>query len=164
MAIGDSGVGKSSLILKFTDNLFDENMGNTIGIDFKMKDMVIKNKRVKLQIWDTVGQERYRSIITKYYRGADVILLVFDITSRPSFVNCGSWLSECMNHVAKESVFALIGNKLDLQVSRNVPYEEAEAWAKEKKILYFETSCKTDKVDDPFLVLTEKILAQKYHI
>jgi Ras-related protein Rab-1A len=151
--VGDSGVGKTSLFSRYTDDIFTESFISTIGIDFKMKTITVKNKKVRLQIWDTAGQERFRTIVQSYYRGAQSIIIVFDITDIKSFENVKCWLSEINKYVLDEQFaqILLVGNKNDL-ATRAVSYELAKQFAIENQMKYIETSAKSSSnVEKAFL-------------
>ena len=142
LLLGDSGVGKSSLILRYTDETFNSKLVNSIGVDFKMKKKEIDGKIIKIQIWDTAGHERFRSITYSYYRGANSIIIVFDLSNKKSFISITDWLKQIEKH-AKENVFKfLVGNKYDLIEEREVLYEEAKQYADEHSLPYIETSAK----------------------
>jgi Ras-related protein Rab-1A len=157
--LGDAGVGKSSIILRYTKNEFNSQMVSSIGVDFKAKDIIVNNKKVKLQLWDTAGHERFRTITTSYYRGAHGIATVFDLTNRESFEHVEKWLEE-INKYAKENVMRfLIGNKSDLVNERQVSYEEVRALANKLNIYYVETSAKNNiNVSDFFQIATKDYL------
>ena len=159
MLLGDAGVGKSSIILRYTKNEFNSQMVSSIGVDFKTKDIIVNNKKVKLQLWDTAGHERFRTITTSYYRGAHGIATVFDLTNRESFEHVEKWLEE-INKYAKENVMRfLIGNKSDLANERQVSYEEVRALANKLNIYYVETSAKNNvNVSDFFQIATKDYL------
>ena len=142
LLLGDSDVGKSSLILRYTDETFNSKLVNSIGVDFKMKKREIDGKIIKVQIWDTAGHERFRSITYSYYRGANSIIIVFDLSDKKSFISITEWLKQIEKH-AKENVFKfLVGNKSDLVDERQVAYEEAKQYADEHDLPYIETSAK----------------------
>ena len=142
LLLGDSDVGKSSLILRYTDETFNSKLVNSIGVDFKMKKREIDGKIIKVQIWDTAGHERFRSITYSYYRGANSIIIVFDVSDKKSFISITEWLKQIEKH-AKENVFKfLVGNKSDLENERQVTYEEAKKYADEHDLPYIETSAK----------------------
>lgn len=158
LLLGNSGVGKSSLLIRFSDNAYDELFSTTIGIDFKMKTIKLENdKNVKLQCWDTSGQEKFRSITNSYYRGTNGIILVYDVTSKDSFDNLKTWLEEIKDKTDNISIL-LVGNKVDLNTKREVLYEEGKEFADLLNINFFETSAKeninTEKI---FLKLAENI-------
>jgi len=142
LLLGDSDVGKSSLILRYTEETFNSKLVNSIGVDFKMKKKEIDNKIIKVQIWDTAGHERFRSITYSYYRGANAIIIVFDLSDKKSFISVTEWLKQIEKH-AKENVFKfLVGNKSDLVDQRQVSYEEAKQYADDHDLPYIETSAK----------------------
>ena len=142
LLLGDTDVGKSSLILRYTEETFNSKLVNSIGVDFKMKKKEIDGKIIKVQIWDTAGHERFRSITYSYYRGANAIIIVFDITDKKSFLSITEWLKQIEKH-AKENVFKfLVGNKSDLAEERKVTFEEAKEYADKHDLPYIETSAK----------------------
>ena len=142
LLLGDSDVGKSSLILRYTEETFNSKLVNSIGVDFKMKKREIDGKVIKVQIWDTAGHERFRSITYSYYRGANAIIIVFDLSDKKSFISITEWLKQIEKH-AKENVFKfLVGNKSDLVEQRKVSYDEAKQYADEHELPYIETSAK----------------------
>ncbi len=145
LLIGDSGVGKSCLLLRFSDDSFTTSFITTIGIDFKIKTIEIEGKRIKLQIWDTAGQERFRTITTAYYRGAMGILLVYDITDENSFQNIRNWIRNIEQHAAEGVDKVLIGNKCDMKDQRVVDKDRGVALAREYSIKFFETSAKLNE-------------------
>lgn len=140
LLIGDSGVGKSCLLLRFADNTYTDSYISTIGVDFKIRTLEIDGKTVKLQIWDTAGQERYRAITSAYYRGAVGALLVYDISKHVTYENVVRWLKELRDHADSNIVIMLVGNKSDLRHLRAVPTEEAKAFAAENGLSFIETS------------------------
>ncbi|AIO01099.1 ras-related protein rab-2a, putative [Leishmania panamensis] len=150
--IGDSGVGKSCLLLQFTDKRFEPLHDLTIGVEFGARLISIQGRSVKLQIWDTAGQESFRSITRSYYRGASGALLVYDVTRRDTFTHLQSWLEDAKANANTALVIMLIGNKCDLDSKRQVSREEGEAFARSNGLMFMETSAKTSKnVDDAFL-------------
>ncbi|GBE81820.1 ras-domain-containing protein [Sparassis latifolia] len=168
---GDAAVGKSSLLVRLTDQRFLMNPDPTLGVEFGSKLITIpeENKVVKLQCWDTAGTESFRSITRSYYRGAAGCLLVYDVTSRQSFVNARSWLADVREHADPHLTCILVGNKIDLcaedapsgpgRRSREVPTEEAELWAKEEGLLFVEASAKSGQnVEAAFEQATRDIL------
>lgn len=143
VVIGDSGVGKSSLVARYTDDFFEEGMAATIGVDFKVKTVTVGEKRVKLTMWDTAGQERFRTLTGSYYRGAQIAILVFDVTDATSFANISTWLDEIdQNFTHASLVKVLVGNKIDSS-PRVVKTEEALSLARGQEMMYIETSAKT---------------------
>ncbi|CAH8643639.1 unnamed protein product [Schistosoma haematobium] len=138
--IGDSGVGKSNLLSRFTRNEFNLESKSTIGVEFATKSVEIDGRTIKAQIWDTAGQERYRAITAAYYRGAVGALLVYDITKRETFNNLEHWLLELRNNVELDMVVMLVGNKCDLRHLRTVLTEDAKLWAERQGLFFMETS------------------------
>jgi Ras-related protein Rab-2A len=150
--IGDSGVGKSCLLLQFTDKRFEPLHDLTIGVEFGARMATIDNKNIKLQIWDTAGQESFRSITRSYYRGACGALLVYDVTRRETFNHLKSWLDDARSNANTNLTVMLIGNKCDLEAKRQVSKDEGEAFAKANNLVFMETSAKTShNVDEAFL-------------
>ncbi|KAL1523736.1 hypothetical protein AB1Y20_018665 [Prymnesium parvum] len=159
LLIGDAGVGKSSLLLRFTDDSFEEHMASTIGVDFKVKTVVVGGKTAKLTIWDTAGQERFRTLTSSYYRGCHGIILVFDVNERETFNHLQQWLEELdMYATVQNAAKLLVGNKIDLQ-QREVTVEEATAFARKQAMMYVEVSAKTRAgVRQAFEEVVQKIL------
>jgi len=143
LLIGDSGVGKSSIMKQFTDEEYHDEYACTIGVDYKSIPITVKNKLVKLQIWDTAGQERFKTITQIYYRGAHAILVVFDLTDPLSFSNIKGWLSEIDKSAPDNVIKILVGNKADMKINRQISKEEAETFSLMSGFKkYFETSAK----------------------
>uniref|UniRef100_A0ACD5WIF9 Uncharacterized protein n=1 Tax=Avena sativa TaxID=4498 RepID=A0ACD5WIF9_AVESA len=138
--IGDSGVGKSNILSRFTRNEFCLESKSTIGVEFATRTLQIEGKTVKAQIWDTAGQERYRAITSAYYRGAVGALLVFDITKRQTFDNVERWLRELRGHADTNIVVMMVGNKSDLNHLRSVPEEDSQAFSEKEGLSFLETS------------------------
>ncbi|TVU39911.1 hypothetical protein EJB05_13355 [Eragrostis curvula] len=159
LLIGDSGVGKSCLLLRFSDGSFTTSFITTIGIDFKIRTIELDGKRIKLQIWDTAGQERFRTITTAYYRGAMGILLVYDVTDKSSFNNIRNWIRNIEQHASDNVNKILVGNKADMDESkRAVPTSKGQALADEYGIKFFETSAKTNlNVEQVFFSIARDI-------
>mmetsp|Transcript_33958 Transcript_33958/g.85215 ORF Transcript_33958/g.85215 Transcript_33958/m.85215 type:complete len:199 (-) Transcript_33958:405-1001(-) len=159
LLVGDSGVGKSSMLLRFTDDHFDEEIGCTIGVDFKVKTMEVNGSRVNLTIWDTAGQEKFRSLTSSYYRGTQGIILVYDVSRRDTFDHLNMWLKEIsMYCLATSVVKLLVGNKID-QDERQVPREEGEKFARSNGMVFLECSAKTNKgIQQTFEEMVLKIL------
>jgi len=156
--IGDTGVGKSCLLLQFTDKRFQPVHDLTIGVEFGARMISIDNRQIKLQIWDTAGQESFRSITRSYYRGAAGALLVYDITRRETFNHLTRWLEEARQNANQTMVIMLIGNKSDLDHRRQVSTEEGEKFAKEHNLIFLETSAKTAaNVEEAFINTAAKI-------
>jgi len=156
--IGDTGVGKSCLLLQFTDKRFQPVHDLTIGVEFGARMITIDNRQIKLQIWDTAGQESFRSITRSYYRGAAGALLVYDITRRETFNHLTRWLEEARQNANQSMVIMLIGNKSDLDHRRQVSKEEGEQFAREHNLIFLETSAKTAaNVEEAFINTAQKI-------
>jgi len=157
--IGDSGVGKSCLLLRFADDNFTDSYISTIGVDFRFRTITIDKKTVKLQIWDTAGQERFRTITSAYYRGADGIIMVYDVTSAESFDHVEEWLSEVDRYANENTAKLLIGNKADLIDEKQVSEETAQKFADKLGIPFLETSAKTaTNVDQAFLTMAKELI------
>lgn len=161
LLIGDSGVGKSCLLLRFAENAFTESYLSTIGVDFKIRTIEADGKMLKLQIWDTAGQERFRTISQAYYRGAHGIAVVYDVTDGESFENVKTWIKEIEKHASETVQKLLIGNKSDLVQKKVVEYNTAKEFAEEMKITFIETSAKdSTNVEEAFLTLAKHIREQ----
>ena len=158
LIIGDSGVGKSSILMQYIDSVYADNYISTIGVDFKIKTIELDGKQIKLQVWDTAGQERFRTIISSYYRGAHGVILVYDITDLNSFTNLEYWLNEITTHSNTNISKLIIGNKCDSQ-NRNVTKEEGKLFAEKNNIDFIETSAKTaENLNEAFKKLTQNLL------
>lgn len=157
LIVGESGVGKSCLLLRFTEGVFIENYISTIGVDFKIRTINQDGVVVKLQIWDTAGQERFRAITKSYYHGSHGIVIVYDITDRKSFEKVADWFTQIQQSEPNEdSCKILIGNKSDLNDKREVSVEEGESLAREYNVPFMETSAKDSvNVDNLFGVMAE---------
>mmetsp|Transcript_15829 Transcript_15829/g.34249 ORF Transcript_15829/g.34249 Transcript_15829/m.34249 type:complete len:211 (-) Transcript_15829:124-756(-) len=144
LMVGNSGVGKSSLLLRFTDDVFDD-LQPTIGVDFKVKSVRVENKYVKLTVWDTAGQERFRTLTSAYYRGAHGVIFVYDVTRKETFDDLRSvWLREAEQFTTNHDfVRMVVANKLDLEADRVVSRADGEQFARDVKSLYAESSAKT---------------------
>jgi len=163
--IGDSGVGKSNLLSRFTRNEFNLESKSTIGVEFATRSIQVDGKTIKAQIWDTAGQERYRAITSAYYRGAVGALLVYDIAKHLTYENVDRWLRELRDHADANIVIMLVGNKSDLRHLRAVPTEEAKSFAESNQLSFIETSAlDSTNVETAFHnILTEiyRIVSQK---
>ncbi|CAP33591.1 Protein CBR-RAB-18 [Caenorhabditis briggsae] len=159
LIIGESGVGKSSLMLRFVDDVFDPEQAATIGVDFRVTSMTIDGNRVKLAIWDTAGQERFRTLTPSYYRGAQGVICVYDVTSRSSFEKLKHWMTEVDTYCTNDNVIKMmVANKIDMP-NRTVTREEGLKFAKRHRTLFIEASAKTKEgVQCTFEELIEKII------
>lgn len=159
--IGDSGVGKSNLLSRFTRNEFSLESKSTIGVEFATKSIIVDGKVIKAQVWDTAGQERYRAITSAYYRGAVGALLVYDIAKHATYENVERWLKELRDHADQNIVIMLVGNKSDLRHLRAVPVEEARAFAEKNNLSFIEASAlDSTNVESAF----QQILTEIYRI
>jgi len=158
LLIGDSGVGKSCLLLRFADDTYTESYISTIGVDFKIRTIELDGKTIKLQIWDTAGQERFRTITSSYYRGAHGIIVVYDVTDQESFNNVKQWLQEIERYASESVNKLLVGNKCDLTTKKVVDYTTAKEYADTLKIPFLETSAKTaNNVEQAFMTMAAEI-------
>ena len=159
--IGSSGVGKSSILKRYIQKIFNAEYTCTIGVDFFMKSLNISNKSIKLQLWDTAGTEKFKSITTGYYRGANAAFVVFDLTYKSSFESVSEWIQNYYKYSNPDSekYVILIGNKSDLKEKREISEEEIYDFAKNNKIKYFETSAKNgENIDECFYFIAEKLM------
>ncbi|KAH6829123.1 RAB GTPase-like protein A1E [Perilla frutescens var. hirtella] len=170
--IGDSGVGKSNLLARFTRNEFSQDSKSTIGVEFATRSIRVHDKVVKAQIWDTAGQERYRAITNAYYRGAVGALLVYDVTRQSTYENARRWLKELQSHTDCNIVIMLVGNKADLGHLLAVPTQQARDFAEREKLFFIQTSAlEALNVDQAFTqvltqihqVVSRKALASTAH-
>ncbi|KMZ72512.1 Ras-related protein Rab2BV [Zostera marina] len=158
--IGDSGVGKSNILTRFTRNHFCLDSKSTIGVEFATKTLQMEGKTIKAQIWDTAGQERYRAITSAYYRGAVGAFLVYDMTKKQTFDNVQRWLCELRDHADSNIAIMMVGNKSDLKHLRVVSEDDAQELAEKEAISFLETSAlEAVNVDNAF----QTILTQIYH-
>lgn len=156
--IGDSGVGKSSIIMQYVDGIYDDIFISTIGVDFKTHTVHTNDKITKIQIWDTAGQDRFRSITNSYYRGANCIIIVFDVTDINTFHNVNKWLIDIKKYNNTNHIY-LIGNKSDMEKNREVEYDVAMRYATKNDMLYFETSAKKNvNLNDTFIKIVQKLI------
>jgi small GTP-binding protein len=162
LTIGESGVGKTCILRRFVENKFLKNHLATIGIDFKTKTLNINNQEIKLKIWDTAGQERFRNITTQYYKGADGIVLIYDVTDDASYEKIRDWMAQILSNTKREDIgLVLLGNKCDME-PRAVTEEQGNKMAEELQVSYFETSALTGQgINEAFNELTRDIMKRK---
>ena len=162
LTIGESGVGKTCILRRFVEDKFLKNHLATIGIDFKTKTLNINNQEIKLKIWDTAGQERFRNITTQYYKGADGIVLVYDVTDEASFDKIKDWMDQILSNTNKDEIcLILLGNKCDIE-KRSISYEQGKTLANELQVNFFETSAQTGQnIKEAFETLTADIMKKK---
>ena len=159
LLLGDSGVGKSSLLLRYTKNQFNQDIRSTIGVEFGVKYLKVDNIQLKIQIWDTAGMERYRALTSSYYKGAKGVIVVYDVCRKKSFENVDRWISDFKSKAEEDAVILLIGNKSDLINQREVNTEEAIDKSQKIKLAFMETSAKNNEnVHKAFLTLIKEII------
>ena len=160
LLLGNSNVGKSSLFLRFVDDIWNDTFVPTIGVDFKIKTFEIDSKKIKMQIWDTAGQERFKNIIASYYRGAHGILLLYDVTDKDSFKNLSNWLIEIEKNASKNVLRLLIGNKCDLEEKRVISFNQGKEFADTYGLKFIETSAKKNlNVNEAFETLGRELMS-----
>ena len=164
LIIGDSSVGKTSIISRYANGTFKEEYLATVGLDYYTKDEIIDNKTIQIKLWDTAGQERFKALTQNYFRNAEGVLLVYDVTSTDSFDNLKYWISSIKENMEKKNMHIpviVIGNKIDMEEAREIKRENAEKFAGESNYKYFETSAKTGVgVDDAIRELVNQVLKQ----
>ncbi|XP_015785375.1 ras-related protein Rab-35 [Tetranychus urticae] len=161
LIIGDSGVGKSSLLLRFADDTFSGNYITTIGVDFKIKTLEVDGQKIKLQIWDTAGQERFRTITATYYRGTHGVIVVYDVSNGDTFANVKRWLHE-IDQNCEDVCRILVGNKNDDPNLKVVLTQDAQRFADQMGIELYETSAKENvNVEEMFMAITRMVLRSK---
>lgn len=165
LLIGDSGVGKSSVLLRYIDEMFTELFLSTIGVDFKLKTIMCHDKKVKLQIWDTAGQERFKTITRSYYRGASAVIVIYDVTDKDSFSHLSNWLNEIKQNTECDKidvVSILVGNKIDLEKKRVIPYQDGATFAAQNNMQFVEVSSKTgENVEKIFDLLVNELVKKR---
>ena len=159
--IVDAAVGKSNLLLRFAQGDFKTEYQLTIGVEFGAKNLDINNKKFRLQIWDTAGQENYRSITRAYYKNSVCAILVYDISNRESFEHISSWVEDCSAQSPKTVFMILVGNKSDLNDYRQVTFQEGQDMAKKNNMMFFETSAKTGENVDKIFIDSSKEINKK---
>ena len=158
LLLGDSSLGKTCFLMRYTDNTFQEIHMSTIGLDYKLKNVQLDDgKMVKIQIWDTAGQDRFRSITKNYYKGAHGIILIYDITNQKTFENVKNWINQIKEEVSNKVTIILVGNKIDDEDHRVVSTEQGEKMAKDFGLMFFECSAKSGvNIDSTFNELVKK--------
>ena len=160
MVIGESLVGKTALITRYTNNSFSGTYLTTVGIDFQTKFLNINNKTIKVELWDTAGQERFRNIAKNYFQSSDGFLIVYDITSKTSFEKLSFWNEQVNLNAPENTKYIIVGNKKDLEEKREVKTEEGANFAKENNVQFYETSAKDGtNVNEVLELLTKEIVA-----
>jgi Ras-related protein Rab-1A len=155
--IGDSGTGKSALMNRFTDDIFNPSYISTIGVDFNIKTITHKDKTIKFQIWDTAGQDRFRTLTSTYYRGSGAVIICYDISNRETFNSVGKWLEEAKMFSNSKPIYILCGTKSDLYSNRLVTYSEGELFAKLNGMIFFECSAKSNyNIEEIFNSIAEE--------
>jgi small GTP-binding protein len=159
ITLGNSGVGKTSLILRYCDSLFSPTFITSIGVDFKIKNLVIDDKRIRLNIWDTAGQERFRNITNSYIRGSNGVLMVYDITDRKSFIDVNQWIASIKEHSGLTTPIIILANKCDMESTRQVTKTEGELLAKKYNLPFFEVSArKNTNISEAIEILVNSML------
>ena len=158
--IGDAAVGKSNLLVRYTSGQFKEEYQLTIGVEFGSNNVIISDNIYRIQIWDTAGQENFRSITRSYYKNTACAIIVYEISNKKSFENISSWIEECKNTAPKSILMVLVGNKCDLD-NREVTEEEGREFAEKNGMIFFETSAKTGKNVEELFKESVKVIDQK---
>ena len=160
LLLGDSTVGKTCFLLRFTDDTFVDLHMTTIGLDYRLKTMILDNhKIVKVQLWDTAGQDKYRAITRNYYKGAKGIILIYDITNIKTFQNIKKWINEIKEEISDTITIVLIGNKIDNEKERKISEEQGQKLANDYNVTFFEASAKTGEgVDKSVFYLVQKMV------
>ena len=162
LLVGNSSVGKTSIMLRYLDNFFVENFLPTVGIDFKTKMIGHNGRNIKVNLWDTAGQEKFRTLTTSYYKGANAVLFVFDITERDSFFQLKEWMTETKKHVGNDFVGIVVGNKLDMDFKRVVKTDELLYLAEDVQMPAFEVSAKTgSNINELFETLVDLVMTEQ---
>ena len=160
LLLGDSTVGKTCFLLRYTDDTFLDLHMATIGLDYRLKTMILDDQRiVKVQLWDTAGQDKFRAITRNYYKGARGIILIYDVTNIKSYENIKKWINEIKEEISEEVTIVLIGNKIDNEGERKISKEQGEKLANDYNVAFFETSAKTGQgINESVFYLVQKIV------
>ena len=160
LLLGDSTVGKTCFLLRYTDDTFLDLHMATIGLDYRLKTMILDDQRiVKVQLWDTAGQDKFRAITRNYYKGARGIILIYDVTNIKSFENIKKWINEIKEEISEDVIIVLIGNKIDNEGERKISKEQGEKLANDYNVSFFETSAKTGQgINESVFYLVQKIV------
>ena len=162
LIVGDSSVGKTNFMTRFIENKFSEGYMTTSGIDLQTTDIQIKNKKIRIQLWDTAGQEKYKSITKNLFLKVMAAIIIYDITSEKSYINCRMWVQMIKEECGSHMKIIIVGNKSDLNDQRKIDEEEVMNYAKEQNTQYIETSCKTgENIRKAVSILCEKIMENK---
>ena len=162
LIVGDSSVGKTNFMTRFIENKFSEGYMTTSGIDLQTTDIQIKNKKIRIQLWDTAGQEKYKSITKNLFLKVMGAIIIYDITSEKSYINCKMWVQMIKEECGSHMKIIIVGNKSDLNDQRKIDEEEVMNYAKEQNTQYIETSCKTgENIRKAVSILCEKIMENK---
>ena len=162
LLVGDLNVGKTSLLMRYTENTFTYDTVSTIGVDFKQKKIFYDNEQYNLQIWDTAGHERFQTMTSSYYRGADVIIMVYDVTNSSSFQSIDKWIKEIERYSLNSVFRILVGNKCDLIANKVVDSQTGENYAESLGIPFIETSCKDDiNIEESLSLIISEVLNYK---
>ena len=160
LLLGDSTVGKTCFLLRYTDDTFLDVHMATIGLDYRLKTMILNDQKiVKVQLWDTAGQDKFRAITRNYYKGAKGIILIYDVTNIKSYENIKKWINEIKEEISENVTIVLIGNKIDNENQRKISREEGEKLANDYNVTFFETSAKTGQgINESVFYLVQKIV------
>ena len=162
LVIGESNVGKTSIILRYTENSFNASGISTCGVDVKCKYVSLDNLKIRLDIWDTAGQERFRGLAKNYFRGANAFILVYDITNKNSFTKLRGWISDAKEKIEREYKMIVVGNKKDCKNERVIDYDTLADFGKKNNVLFLEVSAKTgEDIDKIFINLVEELVKSK---
>ena len=161
LMVGSTGVGKSSILERYSSNVFINYFITTIGVDYKIKNIVLDNYNIKLQLWDTASQERFRCITSSYYRNSHIVIVCFDMTDKYSFNELNFWIEDANKHISEPILMAICGTKLDLEKGRVISFDEGKNYADYKNLPYFEISSKNNiGIDNMFETLIKMKISE----